>query len=46
MISASYRDVSPEMQEKVLLERAERLKRVEKVEDTGEKMDVIVFQLG
>lgn len=40
------REISSEMQDKILLDRAEKLKRVEKVEDTGEKMDVIVFQLG
>ncbi|KAB2879586.1 purine-binding chemotaxis protein CheW [bacterium] len=40
------REITPEQQEKVLLERAVKLKKVEKVEDTGEKMDVVIFQLG
>jgi purine-binding chemotaxis protein CheW len=39
-------DMTPEMQEKILNERAERLKKVEKAEDTGEKMDAVIFQLG
>jgi purine-binding chemotaxis protein CheW len=38
--------MTPEVQEKILIERAERLSRVEKVEDTGEKMDAVIFQLG
>lgn len=40
------REITPELQEKILLERAEKLKKVEKEEDTGEKMDVVIFQLG
>lgn len=40
------REITKEQQEKILTERADRLKRVEKVEDTGEKMDVVIFQLG
>ncbi|MBL7958769.1 purine-binding chemotaxis protein CheW [bacterium] len=40
------REITPEQQEKVLLERAVKLKKVDKVEDTGEKMDVVIFQLG
>lgn len=38
--------MTPEMQEKILIERAERLSRVDKIEDTGEKMDAVIFQLG
>lgn len=38
--------MTPEIQEKILAERAERLSRVEMAEDTGEKMDVVIFQLG
>lgn len=40
------REMTPEIQEKILRERAERLKRVEKVDETGEKTDVVIFQLG
>ena len=35
-----------EMQEKILAERADRLSRVDKIEDTGEKIDAVIFQLG
>ncbi|MBL7996369.1 purine-binding chemotaxis protein CheW [bacterium] len=40
------REIKPEQQEKILRERAEKLKKVEKEEDTGEKIDVVIFQLG
>ncbi len=39
-------ELTAEMQEKIFLERAERLKKVEKIEETGEKMDAVIFQLG
>ncbi len=37
--------LTPEMEQKILWERAERLKKVDFVEETGEKIDLVIFQL-
>jgi purine-binding chemotaxis protein CheW len=37
--------MTPEMEQKILFERAERLRKVDAVEETGEKIDLVIFQL-
>jgi purine-binding chemotaxis protein CheW len=37
--------MTPELEQKILGERAERLKKIDAVEETGEKVDLVVFQL-
>ena len=44
--SLMTRDVSEQAKEAILNQRAERLKQIVTTEDTGEKIDIVVFRLG